>query len=119
MPTSEHTKALLVRQNWLWLKKKHPDAIILMMLGEFYEAFEDDAKLVSDVCNVVLCSRKLGDKTRQPMAGFPQYAADAYVRELVDAGYRVALVEPEQTRLRAPEQLTMGLEAASAGDATD
>jgi len=110
---NERTKSLLIRQNWLWLKKKYPDAIVLMLLGDFYEAFDDDAKLVSDVCDVVLCSRKVGDGTRIPMAGFARFAVDGYVRNLTEAGYRVALVEPDgDTRFREPEQLPLCLEAA-------
>jgi len=93
-----------VQMTWKSLKKKHPKAIVLMRLGDFYEAFNEDARIVAEVCDVVYASRKFWD-ARWPMAGFAAFAVDGYVRDLVDAGYTVALAEEVgQTTLCEPKQ---------------
>lgn len=81
------------------LKAAYPDAILLYRLGDFYETFDDDAKLVADLLEVTLtykefASRKGSDqKQRCPMAGMPYHAIEGYVARLVGAGYRVAIAE--------------------------
>ena len=87
-------------------------------MGDFYETFDDDAELVSDVLDIALTSREMGRGNRIPMAGVPYHAADGYLRKLLDAGYRVALaeqtteptgrgiVEREVTRVVTPGTLT-------------
>ena len=62
-------------------------------MGDFYETFDDDAELVSDVLDIALTSREMGKGNRIPMAGIPYHSADGYLRKLLDAGYRVALAE--------------------------
>jgi DNA mismatch repair protein MutS len=73
------------------VKAEHADAIILVRVGDFYEAY-DDAATLREVCNVVLASRAV-DGERRPMAGLPGFSVDAYVRDLVEAGHRVAKVD--------------------------
>ncbi|MCD6450483.1 MAG: DNA mismatch repair protein MutS [Thermotogaceae bacterium] len=75
-------------KQYLDIKKKYKDAILLFRLGDFYEAFFDDAKIVSKVLNIVLTKRQTA-----PMAGIPYHALDAYLKKLVDAGYKVAICE--------------------------
>ena len=77
----------MMRQ-YMEIKKKYKDAILLFRLGDFYEAFFDDAKTVSKVLNIVLTKRQSA-----PMAGIPYHAFDAYLKKLVDAGYKVAICE--------------------------
>lgn len=86
---------MIIQQTWQDLKDKHPDSIVLLRVGDFYEAFNDDAETVSDTCGVVLCSRKFGS-TRWEMAGFPTFAGDAHIRALREAGYRVVVAEKVQ-----------------------
>ena len=74
------------------LKKQYEDCILLFRLGDFYEGFNNDAKILSKVLGIVLTSRGKGDK-RQPMAGIPYHALDNYLPKLVAAGYKVAIVE--------------------------
>jgi DNA mismatch repair protein MutS len=82
-----------IRQQYLALKRQHPDAILLFQLGDFFESFEDDARTVATVCDVALTSREMGRSERLPMAGVPVHAADGYIARLVERGYHVAICE--------------------------
>jgi DNA mismatch repair protein MutS len=82
-----------MRRQYLQIKKQYPDAIVFFRLGDFYETFDDDAKTVSQVCGIVLTSRPLTKNQRVPLAGVPYHAADSYIARLINAGYKVAIVE--------------------------
>jgi DNA mismatch repair protein MutS len=82
-----------MRQQYLSIKSQHPDCILLFRLGDFYETFDDDAKTVARVCDVVLTSRPVGNDQRVPLAGVPYHAVDYYIAKLVESGYRVAIAE--------------------------
>ena len=93
---------------WLRIKARYPDALVIMRIGDFYEAFDEDADTVAEVCDLVLTSRILGTdragkKSRRSMAGMMVHASEAYIQELVDAGHKVAIVE--QTAARAVQGL--------------
>ena len=75
-------------KQYLELKKKHPDAIILYRVGDFYETFCDDAKEAHDILGITLTAR-----AGSPLAGFPYHALDTYLPKLVRAGKRVAICE--------------------------
>ncbi|MBN1641832.1 MAG: DNA mismatch repair protein MutS [Anaerolineae bacterium] len=90
MARSEPTPA---RRQYLQVKAQYPDTIVLFRLGDFYETFDDDAKVVADVCDIVLTSRPVGRGERVPLAGVPYHAVDGYVAKLIDAGFRVAIVD--------------------------
>jgi DNA mismatch repair protein MutS len=76
------------------IKEQYKDSILLYRMGDFYETFDDDAKIVSQVLGIALTKR---GKTEQmediPLAGFPYHALDNYLYKLVKAGYRVAICE--------------------------
>ena len=72
------------------MKKKHPDAVVLFRVGDFYETFHDDARIISEILGLTLTTRG-GDKV--PLAGFPHHALDACLPKLVRAGKRVAICE--------------------------
>lgn len=74
------------------MKKKHPDAVLLFRVGDFYEVFDDDAVKAADILGITLTSRKEG-KTIRKLAGFPNDALDTYLPKLVRAGERVAICE--------------------------
>ena len=74
------------------LKSKHPDAILLFRVGDFYETFGDDAVTAADVLGIVLTSRNNGGSDI-PLAGFPYHSVDVYLPKLVRAGFRVAICE--------------------------
>ena len=74
------------------MKAKHPDTVLLFRIGDFYEAYGDDAKTASDVLGITLTRRNAKDCTEQ-MAGFPHHALDTYLPKLVRAGKRVAICD--------------------------
>ncbi|MCS7220067.1 MAG: DNA mismatch repair protein MutS [Anaerolineae bacterium] len=82
-----------MRRQYLALKRQYPDVILFFRLGDFYETFDDDAKIVSEVCNVVLTSRPVGNDLRVPLAGVPYHAIETYVAKLLQAGYKVAIAD--------------------------
>lgn len=91
------------------MKAKHPDAILLYRCGDFYEAFGEDAKAVSDVLGITLTRRNAKDITAQ-MAGFPHHALDSYLLKLVRAGKRVAICDTLQSA--APQHSSSKLDSA-------
>ena len=82
-----------VRSQYLRIKKRFPNTIVLFRLCDFYETFDDDARLVSSVCDIVLTSRPVGTGQRVPLAGVPYHAVDSYLAKLIAAGHKVAIVE--------------------------
>ncbi|MCJ7667577.1 MAG: DNA mismatch repair protein MutS [Anaerolineae bacterium] len=82
-----------MRKQYLEIKKRYPDAIVFFRLGDFYETFDEDAKMVSQICDIVLTSRPVSKGKRVPMAGVPHHAADGYIAKLIGAGHKVAIVE--------------------------
>ena len=75
------------------IKQKYPDTVLLFRLGDFFETFNDDAKITSKVCGITLTKRNNGAAGEMPLAGFPQHQLDNYLPKLVRAGYRVAVCE--------------------------
>ncbi|GAB4412720.1 MAG: DNA mismatch repair protein MutS [Anaerolineales bacterium] len=82
-----------VRRQYLAIKKRFPNTIVFFRLGDFYETFDEDAKTVAQVCDIVLTSRPVGKDQRVPLAGVPYHAVDTYLAKLIEAGYKVAIVE--------------------------
>lgn len=82
-----------MRRQYLDLKSQYPNCILFFRLGDFYETFDDDAKIVAEVCDVVLTSRPVGDNQRVPLAGVPYHSVEGYIARLVAAGYKVAVAE--------------------------
>ncbi|MCX7983952.1 MAG: DNA mismatch repair protein MutS [Bacteroidetes bacterium] len=82
----------LMRQ-YQQVKSKYPDTILLFRMGDFFETFEEDAKITSKVLGIVLTKRGNGAAGDVPLAGFPYHALDAYLPKLLRAGYRVAICE--------------------------
>ena len=75
------------------VKAKYPDTILLFRMGDFFETFDEDAKITSKVLGIVLTKRGNGASGETPLAGFPHHALDAYLPKLLRAGYRVAICE--------------------------
>ena len=75
------------------LKAKHAGAVLLFQIGDFYETFDEDAKLVSRILGITLTKRNNGAAGDVPLAGFPIKALDTYLPKLIEAGYRVAICE--------------------------
>ncbi len=79
-------------QQWQDIKKEYSEYIIFFRAGDFYETFNEDAKIASKVLNITLTARTLGEK-KFPLAGVPYHAVDAYIAKMVENGYKVAMVE--------------------------
>ena len=79
-------------QQYLATKEQHPDTILFFRLGDFYEMFFDDARIVSKELGLTLTSRS-GNKDKAPMCGVPYHAAETYINKLVGRGYKVAIAE--------------------------
>lgn len=75
------------------MKKKHPDAVLLFRVGDFYETFSDDAITASEILGITLTRRANGSASYVELAGFPHHALDTYLPKLVRAGKRVAICE--------------------------
>ena len=84
------------------MKEKHPDAILLFRVGDFYETFENDAIRASEILGITLTKRANGSASYVELAGFPHHAIDTYLPKLVRAGMRVAICEqledPKKTK---------------------
>ncbi len=80
-------------QQYMQTKSEYPDCILMYRLGDFYEMFFEDAKIASDVLELVLTGKDCGLEERAPMCGVPYHAVDMYISKLVAAGYRVAICE--------------------------
>ncbi len=75
------------------VKSKYPETILLFRMGDFFETFEEDAKITARVLGITLTKRGNGAAGDIPLAGFPHHALDAYLPRLLKAGYRVAVCE--------------------------
>ncbi len=82
-----------LRKQYLRVKQKYPEAIVFFRLGDFYETFDEDAKIASRELDVVLTSREMGKGQRVPMAGIPHHALDNYLAKLINRGHKVAICE--------------------------
>jgi DNA mismatch repair protein MutS len=82
-----------LRKQYLRVKQKYSEAIVFFRLGDFYETFDEDAKVASRELDVVLTSREMGKGQRVPMAGIPHHALDNYLAKLINRGHKVAICE--------------------------
>lgn len=80
-------------KQYLDIKTKHPDAILLFRVGDFYETFSDDAIAAAEILGITLTRRANGAAQTVELAGFPHHALDTYLPKLVRAGKRVAICD--------------------------
>ena len=80
-------------QQYLNIKEQYPGTILFYRLGDFYEMFFDDAKLVSRELELTLTGKDCGLSERAPMCGVPFHAVDTYLQKLIEKGYKVAICE--------------------------
>lgn len=89
-----------IREQYEAMKVKHPDAVLLFRVGDFYETFSEDAELASTILGLTLTTRRTPNGDYH-IAGFPHHALDVYLPKLVHAGKRVAICEQlEDPKLR-------------------
>ncbi|MBR5354566.1 MAG: DNA mismatch repair protein MutS, partial [Alphaproteobacteria bacterium] len=102
---AEKNKLSPVMQQYVDMKAENPDALLMFRLGDFYEAFFEDAKTVSETLSLVLTHRGTdGFGADVPMCGIPWHASDNYFGRLVKAGFKVALVEQMETPQQAKQR---------------
>jgi DNA mismatch repair protein MutS len=82
-----------LRRQYLRVKQRYPEAIVFFRLGDFYETFDEDAKVASRELDIVLTSREMGKGHKVPMAGIPHHALDNYLGKLITRGHKVAICE--------------------------
>jgi len=91
-----------LRRQYLEVKRKFPDVIVFFRLGDFYETYDDDARITAQELEITLTSREMGKGHRIPMSGIPSHALDSYLARLINKGHRVAicdqLTQPDGTR---------------------
>ena len=80
-------------QHYLQTKEEYPDCILFYRLGDFYEMFFEDAKIVSRELELTLTGKSCGQEERAPMCGVPFHAYESYMNRLVAKGYKVAICE--------------------------
>jgi DNA mismatch repair protein MutS len=90
MPKDDITPS---RQQYLDIKRQHPNEILLFRLGDFYETFDEDAEITARELDIVLTSRPVGKGVRVPLAGIPYHAVDNYLARFIEKGYHVAICE--------------------------
>ncbi|MGD0342050.1 MAG: DNA mismatch repair protein MutS [Bacteroidales bacterium] len=93
MPESQKYVETPLMKQYYNVKAKHPDAILLFRVGDFYETFGEDAIKASDILGITLTRRANGAASFVELAGFPYHALDTYLPRLVRAGQRVAICE--------------------------
>ncbi|MGA2158710.1 MAG: DNA mismatch repair protein MutS [Dehalococcoidia bacterium] len=82
-----------LRKQYLRIKQRYPEAIVFFRLGDFYETFDDDARITSRELEIVLTSREMGKGVKVPLAGIPYHALENYLSKLISRGYKVAICE--------------------------
>ncbi|MGD9933855.1 MAG: DNA mismatch repair protein MutS [Dehalococcoidia bacterium] len=82
-----------IRRQYLELKQRYPDTILFFRLGDFYETFDEDARIAASELQITLTSKPMGKDVRVPLAGVPYHSIDGHVAKLVSRGYRVAICE--------------------------
>ncbi len=82
-----------LRRQYLQIKKRFPDVIVFFRLGDFYETFDEDARITSRELEIVLTSREMGKGQKVPLAGIPYHALENYLSRLISRGYKVAICE--------------------------
>jgi DNA mismatch repair protein MutS len=87
------TNAPPLRRQYLDIKRRHPDAVLLFRIGDFYEAFDDDARLIARELDIVLTSKPMGRNVRVPLAGVPHHSLERHLATLIARGHRVAICE--------------------------
>jgi DNA mismatch repair protein MutS len=80
-------------KQYMAIKGKHPDALLLFRVGDFYETFGQDAIKASQILGIVLTKRANGSASHVELAGFPHHSLDTYLPKLVRAGQRVAICD--------------------------
>lgn len=119
MAAEEKTLTPMMKQ-YGEIKDRNPGTVLLYRMGDFYEMFNEDAKIASEVLGLTLTSRNHGGEDKTPLAGFPHHALDRYANRLVKAGHRIAICEQVEDPKAAKGIVKRDvIEVISAGTATE
>ena len=105
---NDYSRYTPMAQRYFTAKDNYPDALLVMRVGDFYEAFGDDARVIADQLEFVLTSRTIAEGERTPMCGFPAFKYNDYIDELVENGHTVGMLVMDengeyQVELRTPD----------------
>ncbi len=104
---------------YMEIKRAHPGAVLLFRMGDFYETFFDDAKILADTCNVTLTTRDKNSDHPVPLAGVPHHALETYLSRLLAAGLTVAICDQVEDPSQAKGLVKRAVvEVVSPGTAT-
>ena len=95
---AKHNGVTPLIQHYRDIKAQYPDAVVLFQLGDFYEAFGEDAEKLAQVCDVVLTARPINRTEKIPMAGIPRHSIVAFKAMLVAVGHKVAIAVETENR---------------------
>ena len=96
----DKNKSTPVMQQFWDIKENHPDSIILFRMGDFYETFEKDAEITSDVLGIALTKRSNGAASSVPLAGFPYHSLEQYLDVFaLDAGFLYSIPQHSQIKV--------------------
>ncbi len=101
MADSPPDKITPMLRQYLDLKSRYADALLLFQMGDFYETFFEDAERAAAALNIALTSRSRADAQRIPMAGFPIHAAESYIGRLLESGFKVVVCEQTEDPAQA------------------
>ena len=101
--TTREDKPTAMRREYQKVRAAHPGRVIFWQKGEFFETYEDDAKLAATVLDLQLTTGSFG-ALKVPMAGVPVGKVGTYLQRLVDRGYQVVLVEEREGALEAHQR---------------
>ena len=92
-----------MKKQYLEIKAQHPDCLLFFRLGDFYEMFDEDAKVAAEELNLTLTTRDRNKppEERTPMCGVPYHSAEAYIARLIAKGYKVAICEQTEDPAQA------------------
>ena len=94
-------------QQYLDIREKYPETIILFRLGDFYEMFFDDAIKGSEELELTLTGRDCGLDERAPMCGVPYHSCESYISRLIKKGYRVSVCEQTEDPTKSKKSVTL------------
>ena len=103
-PTPAQPQGSPVWQRYVKLEQDYPDHIAVMRLGDFYEVFEENARILAKELPLTLTGRDVGLPERVPMIGFPHHAAQSYFRKMVRCGHRLAVMDSEDNIYTLPPE---------------
>ena len=98
-------------RSYLAVKAENPDSLVLYQVGDFYEAYGEDAQKVAEALDLVMTSRAISDSERVPMVGFPQHVLETYMNMLTDRGYDLAVASLENGERKVYNLVSQNKEA--------